>query len=175
MVVTLIGYRGSGKSSVAPPLAERLGCSWLDVDLLIEQRAGKSIREIFATDGEPAFRTLERDLIAEALRADDLVLALGGGAILDPQTRAAIRAAGPVVWLEASVDVLADRILRDETTHNRRPDLTRIGGRDEIEQLLAQRTPLYEQSASLTVPTDGKTIEELVELIVRGLPQGDDG
>ncbi|MAG92344.1 MAG: shikimate kinase [Planctomycetaceae bacterium] len=175
MIVTLIGYRGSGKSSVAPPLAERLGLPWLDVDLLIEQRAGKSIREIFATDGEPVFRKLERDLIAESLHEDKLILALGGGAILDPQTRAAIRAAGPVVWLKASVDVIADRILGDDATRQRRPDLTGLGGRDEIELLLAQRTPIYQQSATLTLVTDGRTIGELVELIVHAIPQGADG
>ena len=102
MILTLIGTRGTGKSTVAPLLAERLGWDWIDADVELERRAGRSIREIFASDGEPVFRALERQNLLELLQRDRLVLAAGGGAILNADTRRDFRAAGPVVWLQAT-------------------------------------------------------------------------
>ena len=169
MVVTLIGYRGRGKSSIAGPLAARLGCRWVDADPAIEQRAGKSISEIFATDGEPAFRQLEREVIAGLLQEEELVLAAGGGAILDAGTRTAMRAAGPVVWLTAPVAELAQRIEGDQTTGDRRPQLTQTGGLAEIEQVLRQREPLYRECAHLECGTSGREIEAIVTEILAGL------
>src|SRR5215218_314511 len=116
MVITLIGYRGSGKSSVAPALAERLGWTWADADPLIEQRAGQTIREIFETSGEPKFRRLEREVLVELLGGTNLVIAAGGGAILSAETRHDMRQAGPVVWLRADVATLSARIGADATT-----------------------------------------------------------
>src|SRR6185369_11029470 len=150
MVITLIGYRGSGKSTVAAPLAERLGWSWIDADAVIEQRAGCSIREIFAAEGEPGFRRRERDVLSELLRGDKLVIAAGGGAILSAETRADMRAAGPVVWLRASVETLAARIAGDATTAERRPNLV-SGGVQEICDLLAFREPLYRECATIVI------------------------
>lgn len=170
MIVTLIGYRGSGKTSVAPPLAAALGCGWIDADEEIERRAGCSIREIFAKEGEPAFRELEKQVLAELLGAENLVLAAGGGAILDQQTRARMKAAGTVVWLRASVETLAARLNADDSTTDRRPDLTPEGGRREIERLLAQRAPLYRDCADVLVETDGRTVEEIVARILAALP-----
>jgi shikimate kinase len=175
MVVTLIGYRGSGKSTIAEPLAARLGWSWCDSDSEIELLAGKDIRTIFAEDGEPRFRQLERDVMARLLARDNLVIAAGGGAVLDEQTARAMRAAGPVVWLQAGVDVLAERIQGDAGTSARRPNLTDLGGRDEIEKLLALREPQYRQCASVIVKTDGLAVDEIcrrvfdaIEPAVRG-------
>src|SRR4051794_28059143 len=113
MLITLIGYRGTGKSTVAPRLASRLSFSWADADVELENQTGRSIREIFATDGEPEFRRLEREVLMQLLKRDRLVLAAGGGAILNEQTRQDFRDAGPVVWLQASVETIARRILRD--------------------------------------------------------------
>ena len=101
MVVTLIGYRASGKSSVAPRLARKLGWSWVDCDDVIEQRAGASIKDIFEHEGEAGFRQRESEILAELLQQSDLVIASGGGAILAESNRKLIRAAGPVVWLQA--------------------------------------------------------------------------
>lgn len=165
MVITLIGYRGSGKSTVAAPLADRLGWGWVDADVEIERRAGRSIREIFAEEGEPVFRQMEVDVIADCLQRENLVIAAGGGAILNPQTRNRMRTAGLVVWLKASIDTLTERILADPTTADRRPNLTSGGGRDEIENLLAEREPLYVECAHRILTVEGQTPDELARTI----------
>lgn len=169
MIVTLIGYRGTGKTTIAPRLAERLGLAWIDADPELERRSGRSIRDIFATDGEPEFRRLEREVLVDLLSRDDLVLAVGGGAILNPDTRRDFRRAGPVVWLQADAETLAARIAEDPTSQGRRPNLTTSGGLDEIRTLLDQREPLYRETATVTVNTVGRTIDELVAEIVAGL------
>jgi shikimate kinase len=171
MVVTLIGYRGSGKTAVAKPLARRLGWDWIDADDEIERRAARTIREIFAQDGEPAFRALECQVMAELLARDRLVIAAGGGAVLDPDTRREMSAAGPVVWLQADAGILYDRICSDPKTAARRPSLSAGGGRLEIETLLAQREPLYRECATLIVDTGPLGVDEVVEVVLRSLPQ----
>jgi shikimate kinase len=168
MVVTLIGYRGTGKTSVAGPLASRLGFESVDADAEIERRAGRTIREIFAAEGEAGFRARERDVMAEYLAQDRLVVAAGGGAVLDADTRARIRAAGPAVWLRATVETIERQVAADATTRDRRPNLT-TGGRREIEELLALREPIYRQCATLTVDIDGRPIDAIVEEILTGL------
>jgi shikimate kinase len=177
MILTLIGYRATGKSTVAKPLAERLGWSWIDADVELERRAGRTIREIFDTDGEPEFRRLERETLIDLLQRDRLVIAAGGGAVLNSATRQDFQDAGPVVWLKASVDTIEQRLYGDATTAKRRPDLTSTGGREEIERLLTQREPIYSDAASLIVQTDEPlegqasvpTIDQLVEHIVAEL------
>ena len=168
MIVSLIGYRGSGKSTVAPILAERLNLMWVDADDEIERAAGCSIREIFANEGEAGFRTRERDVIVRLLAAGGQVLALGGGAILNPHTRRDLKAAGPVVWLRADAEELDRRINSDPSTAQRRPDLTAAGGREEIDSLLKIRNPLYKDAATLVVDAECRT-DEIVRRILVGL------
>lgn len=165
MVITLIGYRGSGKSTLAAPLANCLSCDWVDADVEIERRAGKTIREIFAADGEPVFRQWEREVIAELLAEPDLVLAAGGGAILDAGTRARMRDAGMVVWLRASLETIQKRIESDPTTLARRPNLTASGGKAEVESLLAKREPLYRECAHYILDVDHGSPEALAQTI----------
>lgn len=171
MVITLIGYRGTGKSTVGPQLAARLGWSFLDADPEIERKTGKSIREIFEKEGEPVFREIEAETLAELLATDRLVLAPGGGAVLNEQTRERMRAAGPVVWLVAPVEVILERMRSDVTSHGRRPALTKLAPRDEVERLLAMREPLYSDVASLRVETADRDVTAIVEEIVSKLPQ----
>ena len=179
MILTLIGYRATGKSTLAKPLAERLGWSWIDADVELERRAGRTIREIFDTDGEPEFRRLERETLVDLLSRDHLVIAAGGGAVLNPQTRQNFKDAGPVVWLKASVDTIEQRLYGDETTAERRPNLTSTGGREEIERLLGQREPIYSDTATLMIQTDEPfpgqanipTVEQLVEHVVVALQE----
>src|SRR5262245_9654013 len=152
--IFLIGYRGTGKSIVARQLAGLLGYDWVDADEVVEERAGKSIADIFATDGEPAFRNLESTVVQELARRRRTVTALGGGAVLRDSNRAAICAAGPVVWLTASVDTILERVASDTSTAARRPQLTTAGGRAEVESLLAIRTPLYRECATLVLDTE---------------------
>lgn len=171
MVISLIGYRGSGKSSVGAQLAARLNWNFVDADVELERRAGESIAQIFANRGEPYFRHLEASLLAELLTGDQLVLATGGGAILNPATRDALRLAGPVIWLQASAQLLCERILGDAQTADRRPPLSgEQDPRTEIELLLAQRTPLYTETASLIVQSEQRTVTAIVDEIVSQLP-----
>ena len=170
MVITLIGYRGTGKSTVAPRLAAKLGFNWVDADVELENFTGRSIREIFATDGEPEFRRLEREVLVRLLKQDRLVIAAGGGAILNESTRQDMRNAGPVVWLQASVATIARRILRNGHPSHHRPNLTATGGIEEIEALVTQREPLYQSCATVTVMSEGTSIEGLVQRIMTQLP-----
>jgi shikimate kinase len=167
--VFLIGYRGSGKSTVARELAERLGFDWIDADDEIERRAGKSISEIFRDDGEPAFRALESDVVADLCELRHHVVALGGGAVMSEVNRTAIRLAGLVIWLKASVAALAERMAADTSTQSRRPNLTQAGGLSEIEVMLATREPIYRSCAAYEIDTEGKSPEAIVDEIVRCL------
>lgn len=175
MIITLIGYRGTGKSTVAVPLAKRLGWSAVDADVELEHRAARSIREIFEQGGESEFRRIERETLVSLLQRDQLVLAAGGGAILNEDTRRDFQAAGPVVWLQASAETIDSRLHGDETTADRRPNLTSSGGRDEIRELLKIREPIYRATASLIVATDqplpGKTSVPDIESIVGFIEQ----
>jgi shikimate kinase len=162
MRIFLIGYRGTGKSTVAQLLADKLGIEAIDADHELERRAGKTIRRMFAEDGEPRFRDLESTLLAEFGRRDDVVVATGGGVVLRPENRAILRT-GRVVWLTASAAVLWDRMCRDASTQERRPDLAQ-GGLAEVEAMLRVREPLYRECAELTVDAEQKP-EAIVEAI----------
>jgi shikimate kinase len=164
--IFLIGYRGTGKSSVARELAQRLRYDWVDADDEIERRTGKTIAAIFAEEGESAFRALESQLILELCGLRRTVVALGGGAVLREENRQSIAGAGPVVWLTASVDAIQQRLADDRSTAGRRPNLTAAGGRAEIETLLAERTPLYRACATLEVDTEGRAPAEVADAIV---------
>ncbi len=169
MVITLIGYRGTGKSTIAAPLASRLGWEWMDADTQIEARVGKSIRDVFAEEGEPAFRAYERETMQSLLERDNVVIAAGGGAILNEQTRQNMRASGPVIWLTASIATILSRMDGDATTSNRRPNLTNTGGRDEVEKVLAMREPLYRECAQIIVDTEGRDVEAIVDEIIAAI------
>jgi shikimate kinase len=155
--VVLIGYRGTGKTTVARLLALKLGWDWVDADVEIELRAGKSIASIFAEDGEPMFRMLESQVLADLLRRDKTVLAAGGGAVIKDGNRQALGTAGRVIWLKAAVPTILARVGADQTTVARRPNLTTAGGETEVVRMLAEREPLYRQCAHLEVDTEGKT------------------
>jgi shikimate kinase len=165
MNLLLIGYRGAGKTTVARQLALRLGWDWVDSDVEIELRAGRSVAAIFAEDAEAAFRKLESQLLAELIRRERTVLALGGGVVTQPENLPLLAAAGPVVWLKAQPETLHRRLADDPATAPRRPDLT-VGGLAEIRALLAHRSPLYRKCAALEVDTDQKTPAEIVEQII---------
>lgn len=166
--IFLIGYRGTGKTTVARMVARRLGRESIDADKEIERRAGKTIAAIFADDGEPAFRDVEAAVIAD-LAQTGLVISTGGGAVLREESCVAMQSAGPIVWLTASVDTISDRISADAATARLRPNLTAVGGKAEIEAVLADRTPIYEACATFVVDTDGKTPAEVADQIVARL------
>jgi shikimate kinase len=166
MNVYLIGYRGTGKTTVARALAELLGAVAVDADEWLEAAAGCSIRELFATGGEPLFRDHESAAVRVLTARDGLVVSWGGGVILRPENRVALRK-GYTVWLRATPATLWQRIAGDPSTGERRPNLTASGGLAEIEQVLAARTPLYAESADCAVDTERATPAEIAVMIAR--------
>lgn len=174
MFIALIGYRGSGKTAAAQLAALRLGWDWVDADVEIEFRAAKSIAEIFAGAGQTQFRDLESAVLADLLKRDRSILALGGGVVLRKENRQLLRSAvdagrGKIIWLEASPETLWERIQADPQTAARRPNLTASGGVEEVRRLLGERGPLYRECADLTIDTEGKSAVEVAEEIVAGL------
>lgn len=165
----MCGYRGTGKSSVAAPLAERLGWSAVDTDRLVEAAAGMAIAEVFARHGEAAFRDLEQQAVATACQRTRVVVALGGGAVLREANRRRIREAGRVVWLTASPATLAARLAADSATGATRPALTDLSARDEVEAVLAQRAPLYRGLADLELETENRPPGAVAAAIARWL------
>lgn len=166
LLLALIGYRGSGKTTVARQLALALGWDWVDADVEIELRAGKSIAAIFADDGEAVFRDLEAAVLAELLCRERVVVAAGGGAVLREANRQALIERACVVWLRASVETILDRVAQDATTAGRRPNLTTAGGASEVIELLRHREPLYRQCANLEVDTENKSPVEIAGEII---------
>jgi shikimate kinase len=169
MNLFLIGYRGSGKTTVAAALAEQLNWPWIDADAELERRAGKTIKEIFQAGGEESFRDLESSVVADLAGADGQIVALGGGAVLREQNRQALNGRGKVVWLKASPEALFQRIQGDPTTAARRPNLTGQGGLAEIRTLLAERTPLYAACADLTIDAEQPSPATIARQIIAQL------
>ena len=161
MNLYLIGYRGSGKTTVARELAQLLNWKWLDADEELERRADRSIKQIFADGGELEFRELEAAVVADLAKLDQHILALGGGAVLREENRRAIQATGKTVWLRARPQTLLQRISQDRSTAQRRPNLTAGGGLEEIHQLLTVRTPIYQQAANYIVDCDDRPAGEI--------------
>jgi shikimate kinase len=164
----LIGYRATGKSTVGELAARELGWSFVDADALLESRAGRSIREIFQAEGEAGFRRRESALLEELCRETEQVVATGGGVVLAAANRDLLARHGLCAWLEADAATIEARMQADPGTAERRPALT-IGGRAEIDSLLAQRQPLYEQCANARFPVAGRTPAEIARAIVAWL------
>ena len=169
MSILLIGYRGSGKTTVGHKLADRLWQPFVDVDELIVTEAGKSIKEIFEQEGEQAFRELEEKAVREACGLAEHVIALGGGSVLRESNRQAISQSGhPVVYLRCEPAELHKRIHADPATPAMRPSLTHLGGGiEEITKLLDEREPLYRQVKTAELDVTHLTAEDAVVYIVR--------
>lgn len=162
--IVLIGMMGAGKTAVGRRLAKALQWPFQDADAAIEEAAGTSISNIFAEIGEASFREKERQVIARLLGEERQVLALGGGAFIDPQTRALVRARALSIWLRADLDTLVRRTGRP----SKRPLLAGGNPRGKLAELLRQRTPIYAE-ADLVVDSSDVPIKTVVNRVLEAL------
>ncbi len=161
--IVLVGVPGAGKTTVGKLLARELSREFFDSDQVIEARVGKSVSDIFTQDGEPVFRQLEHDVIAELLEANDVVLALGGGSLGDDDTRARVKNA-TAIWLVTGLAQAVDRV-----GMNRNRPLLLGNVRGQLADLMTAREPLYKEVAAIAVDTSKLAPSEVVTDIVSEL------
>ena len=171
MNIYLIGYRCTGKTTVGQALAKRLGREFIDADDYLEAKAGRSIQRIFAEDGEPAFRKLECEVIAELAGRSNTIIAAGGGAVLNEANVQQMKQSGVCVLLEADAKTIHERMQADVRTALQRPSLTDKNPYAEIEHLLAFRRPYYDRAADLRFDTAKVSFEDVVEAIGQAAPE----
>ncbi len=166
--IFLIGPMGAGKSTIGRQLAKQLRLEFHDSDHEIEARTGVDIPLIFELEGEAGFRKRESAMIDEMTQIKGIVLATGGGAILDPVNRDHLTSRGQVIYLHASVDQQLARTRRDRN----RPLLQTADPRRRLEELMAVREPIYRETAYRVINTDGKRVREVVQEIMGLLKEG---
>lgn len=159
--VILTGFMGTGKTAVGEALAKSLGYKFLDTDLMVEEEVGRSITEIFEKEGEAAFRTYEKKMVHKALTRENIVVATGGGAVLDPENLKLMKENGIVVGLAASPEMILQRISKMDT----RPLLKTEDQLKKIKGLLSERSPYYREADKI-VDTTSKPIQTTVEEIL---------
>lgn len=160
--IILIGYRCSGKTSVGRKLAEKVKRPFYDTDALIIDRIGRTIKEWVEEKGWESFRQVEKALIRGISSWEPGVIALGGGALMDPENREIVKRNGLIVWLTADLETILARMKSDPDNENLRPPFSKGDRESEIQTTINQRWPLYKQMADLTVDTKGKTLEAVM-------------
>lgn len=161
--IILIGYMGSGKSTVAKELYAKTGMEVIDTDAWIVKEQGRSINEIFQTEGEESFRRLETELLKKLSEStSSYILSTGGGMPVREENRAILKSLGTVFFLKADTDTILERVKGD----TQRPLLQGTDQRTRIAGMLKERTPIYELTSHHRIETDGKTIEEVVSEIL---------
>jgi shikimate kinase len=163
--VVLIGFMGSGKSSVGRELARRWGFRFLDTDSIIRNQCGRSISEIFSVFGEPYFRDQESATLTKLLHSHRSVVATGGGIVIQPGNAILLGKLGTTVWLKADQATIFERVSRNKN----RPLLQTENPEATIARLLAERAPLYESAADLIVDSSGLSHHEVAERVIAGL------
>ena len=164
--IALVGFMGTGKTVVGKMLADKLGKRFIEVDALIEQRAGKTIPEIFQQDGEKVFRELEIEATGDAAEKEDAVIACGGGVVMNQINIDRLRRKSVIVYLTASPEVILERTSSDT---DERPMLVAEDKAAEVKRLLKFRKPFYEGAADITVDTSGLDVRELAGQIIKKL------
>ena len=170
MNIILIGYRGSGKSTVGRSLAYRMRRRFVDTDDLIESKEGK-ISDIVKSHGWDYFRGVEKRIVEEISQEDNLVIALGGGAVLDPDNTVNLERNGFIIWLKADREVLRKRMEQDPRTFASRPTLTGKGAVEELDEMIAYRNPFYDKAAKIQFDTSTLDVEAVVENILTVLKE----
>lgn len=157
--IVLIGFMGCGKSTIGRALQQRLGYELVDMDQVIEERAGKPITAIFEEDGEPAFRDMESALLKELATASGgrRIISTGGGVVVRPENRESLRNLGYVVWLDAPASVIVERTGKTRS----RPLLHAANPEDRIRTLMDERRPFYQETAHLKLDTKGLDSNEV--------------
>ena len=168
MNLILIGYRACGKTCVGKRVSGLLNLPFYDTDELIQQKTGKTVREIVQEGGWPAFRKAEGAAVGEVARQDGVIIALGGGAVMEPGNVEVLKGRGCFVWLQAEEETLRKRMKGDGASTEQRPPLMVPGLGDEKE-LLAKRSPVYRTLADLIIDTTGRSIDEVAEEILTAL------
>lgn len=170
--ILLTGFRATGKSLIGRLLAERLGYRFVDTDHELCRRTKQSVEEIVAERGWQGFRMLERALLQEKAGQQKIVLAVGGGAIEHEDIWQLLRAHYFIIWLQADKKTILSRMAADDKTSTQRPALTSQNLEDEIEEILARRSPLYASGSDMAVDTATGTPKQLVEQILSTLVKG---
>ena len=165
--IFLVGPMGAGKSTVGRQLAKSLNKEFVDCDREIEERTGVTVAIIFEVEGEEGFRKRERAMIEQLTERDGIVLATGGGVVLDEENRSRLRTLGFAIYLDAPIDLLVERTARDR----QRPLLQTDDPKARLIALATEREPLYQQVADMVVKTDGRTALHVAKEIVRKITQ----
>lgn len=171
MNIVLIGYRCSGKTTVGKLLARDLKREFLDTDRLIERKTGLPIHSYVSQKGWSDFRAVEREVVSDVASRDDLVIATGGGVVIDRENVRNLKKNGWVVWLDTEVPVIRERMKKTQKSDEFRPALSGTDPLKEIEMILHERAPFYEDAGDHTVDTNGQNPVEVGQAIMRALPQ----
>jgi len=166
MNIVLIGYRCVGKSTVGSRLAACLQMGFVDTDNLIEERHGALINDIVKSRGWGHFRAMEKQIIKEISNQDHLVIAPGGGVVLDPDNIMALRKNSIIIWLKADRQALLKRMDLDPGTYMRRPTLTGKGTLEELDEMISLREPFYERASEIQIDTSMLDVDGVVKRIL---------
>jgi len=164
--VLLIGFRGSGKTTIGKLLAERLSLSFLDLDEEIQRRVGLTIKEMVERYGWNYFRERERESLEDLMNKSRCVVALGGGSVLHADLMEKLKERALIIYLKISAETAVKRIERDPKTEHSRPSLSGLSLEEEAERVLKERVPLYERYADIIIDTDKETVEEVLTEIL---------
>lgn len=171
MNIFLTGYRCTGKTTIGKQLAGLFGFDFIDADEMLVEDAGMTVAEIVERFGWDDFRDRESEVLKKLCSMNNVVVATGGGVILRDHNVDCMKKAGTVVWLKASVETIAERMVRDDKTGEQRPGLTDKGAVREIEETLTLRLPMYQGAMNFSVDTDDKSVDEICSKIKNTLEQ----
>ncbi len=169
MNIFLIGYRCTGKTSVGRRVAQQLGWKFIDMDVLLTETSGETISEIVSRGGWPLFRKMEKQVLETICNGENQVIATGGGVVVDKENIDLMKRSGILFWLRATPETILKRMTEDVQTKKMRPSLTDRKLKDEIEETLKERYPLYRTAMTADFDTEEKTMQEVSEEIIRRL------